>query len=87
MPTLAVQLTIADYNKWRSGFDKGAPLRDKAGLHKVRVYRDADSSDKVLVWAETQDVAKAREGLSGPDIQNAMREAGVIGPPTIHVIP
>jgi hypothetical protein len=64
-----------------------APLRDKAGLYNVRIYRDTDSPDKVLVWSETQDVAKAREAVSSPDIQNVMKEAGVIGPPKINVIP
>jgi hypothetical protein len=32
MPTLAVQLTIGDYAKWRPVFDKHKPLRDKAGF-------------------------------------------------------
>jgi hypothetical protein len=36
MPTLAVQLAIGDYAKWRPVFDKHKPLRDKAGLTNVR---------------------------------------------------
>jgi hypothetical protein len=43
MPTLAAQITIGDYAKWRPVFDKHKPLRDKAGLMNVRVYRDADT--------------------------------------------
>jgi erythromycin esterase-like protein len=86
MPTLVIQLTIADYTKWRSAFDKGAPLRKNAGLKNWRVYRDADSADKVLVWSEAQDLTRAREAVLGPSIQKAMQEAGVIGPPRVHVI-
>jgi erythromycin esterase-like protein len=87
MPTLAVQLTIGDYAKWRSMFDKAAHLRDKAGQKNVQVYRNADTPNSVLVWSEAQDLAKAREAISGPDIQKAMQEAGVVGPPKVHVIP
>jgi erythromycin esterase-like protein len=87
MPTLAVQLTIGDYTKWRPVFDKHKPLRDKAGLTNVNVYRNADNAKQIIVWSETSDVAKAREVLASQDIRSAMQEAGVIGPPRIHVIP
>lgn len=87
MPILAAQLTIGDYTKWRSVFDSHKSLRDKAGLTNVQVFRNADNPNSVLVWSETQDTAKAREGVSGPEIQKAMQEAGVVGPPKIHVIP
>ena len=46
MATLAVQLTIGDYAKWRLVFDKHKPLRDKAGIKNVRIYRDADNRRK-----------------------------------------
>ena len=87
MPMLVVQQTIGDYSKWRAGFDRAGPLRDKAGIYNARVFRDADSPDKVLVLSETQDLAKARTALTGPELQKAMQEAGVIGPPKVHVIP
>jgi hypothetical protein len=87
MPTLVVQITIGDYTKWRAGFDKAKPFRDKAGLSNVQIYRNADKDSAVLVWSETSDVAKAREVLTGAELQNAMREAGVVGPPKISVIP
>ena len=57
-----------DYAKWRPVFDKHKPLRDKAGLTKVRVYRDADNPTELVVWSETSDVAKAREALNGQEI-------------------
>lgn len=87
MPTLAAQLTIGDYAKWRPVFDKHKALRDKAGLVNVRVYRNADNPNELIVWSETSDPAKSREALSGPEIRSAMQEAGVVGPPKIHVIP
>ena len=54
MPKLAVQLTISDYAKWRSKFDSAKPLRDKAGLTNLQIYRHADDAKEVLVLSETR---------------------------------
>jgi hypothetical protein len=86
MATLAVQLTIGDYAKWRPVFDKHKPLRDKAGIKNVRVYRDADNPKEIVVWGETGDAATARAALAGDEIKGAMKEAGVVGPPKIHIV-
>lgn len=86
MPTLVVQVTISDYAKWRPLFDKNKPLRDRAGLRNVRVYRDADHSQELIVLSETSDPAKAREALGSPDFRDAMQEAGVVAPPKVHVL-
>jgi quinol monooxygenase YgiN len=86
MPTIAAQITIGDYGKWRAVFDKHKPLRDKAGLLNVRVYQNADDPKELIIWSETTDVANAREALASQEIRSAMQEAGVVGPPKIHVI-
>jgi quinol monooxygenase YgiN len=86
MPTLVVQITIGDYAKWRPLFDENKPLRDRAGLRNVRVYRDADHPRELIVVSETSDPSKARDALSSPDFRNAMQEAGVMAPPKVHVL-
>lgn len=86
MSIIAAQVTIADYAKWRPVFDKHQSLRDKAGLSNVRIYRDTDNPRELIVWSETSDEAKAREAFSGAEMRGAMQEAGVVGPPKIHVI-
>jgi len=52
----------------------------------VRVYRDADNPKELIIWSDTPNPAKAREALGSQEIKNAMQEAGVVGPPRIHVI-
>jgi quinol monooxygenase YgiN len=86
MSIIAAQVTIADYAKWRPVFDKNKSLRDKAGLANVRVYRDADNPRELIVWSETSDATRAHEALNGAEMRTAMQEAGVVGPPKIHVI-
>jgi quinol monooxygenase YgiN len=87
MAKIATQITIGDYAKWRAGFDKAAPFREKAGMKNVQVYRDVDNPTDALVWSEVDDVARARAILDSPEMRNAMQEAGVVGAPKIHVIP
>ena len=56
-------------------------------MKNVQVYRDVDNPTAALVWSEVDDIAKARAILDSPELRNAMREAGVVGAPKIHVIP
>ena len=86
MATLAAQLTIGDYERWRPVFDKHRHLREKAGVKTEHVYCNADNPKEVIVWVDVEDVAKAREAITGPDIRTAMQEAGVVGPPKINAI-
>ncbi len=86
MPTLAVQLKIGDYAKWRPVFDKHKALRDKTGFTNTKIYRQADDANEILIWSDVADVPKAREALAGQEIRSAMQEAGVVGPPKVHVV-
>jgi quinol monooxygenase YgiN len=86
MAKIATQLTIGDYAKWRAGFDKATPFRQKAGMKNVQVYRDVDNPNAALVWSEVDDIAKARAVLESPELRIAMQQAGVVGA-RIHVIP
>jgi len=86
MATLAVQLTIGDYAKWRPVFDKHRQLRTKAGMRSEHVYRNADNPKEIIIWFDVEDIAKARAGIASQEIKNAMQEAGVVGPPRVHSV-
>jgi hypothetical protein len=77
MPTLAAQITIGDYAKWRPVPSRQSWPYECACLSRRR------QSKELIIWS---DAAKAREALNGPEIRSAMQEAGVVGPPKIHVI-
>jgi len=86
MATLAVQLTIGDYAKWRPVFDKHKSLRNKAGMKSEHVYRSAENPKEIIIWFDVEDIAKARAGIASQEIKNAMQEAGVVGPPKVHSV-
>jgi hypothetical protein len=87
MPKLVTQITIGDYAKWRAGFDKAAPFREKGGMNNVQVFRDVDNPNSVLIWSDIDDPAKARVVMDSPELRKAMQDAGVVGAPKIHLIP
>ena len=85
MPRIAVHLMVADYAKWREGFDKGAAERAKHGVTTTKVYRNADNGNEVVVTTDVTDAAKAIAGIRGNEIREAMKKSGVQGEPTIMV--
>jgi hypothetical protein len=87
MGNIAVQLSVGDYAKWRPVFDKYRPVRDKAGVTSERVFRNADDPNQVMVWWETPDTTKVLQVLQSEEVKGYMKEAGVVAPPKIHVVP
>ena len=83
---VAVELTVADYNKWRAVYDGVQSIRDRSAISKSRVFRGADNPNEILVLNETTDPAKAREGLTSTEMRNAMQQSGVVGAPRIYVV-
>jgi hypothetical protein len=86
MSKLVVELRIGDYAKWRSVFDKNKSLRDAAGFKNLRIYRNADDVNDVVLLGETSDMRKLRKALTAPQLRAAMQEAGVVGQPMVHII-
>jgi hypothetical protein len=88
MPTVALQVTIGDYAKWRPIFDKYRSHRAEAGFKNERVYRNVDDPSEVIIWGEASSGAKLRRALASPELKAAMKEAGgVAGTLKLHVIP
>ena len=88
MPTVALQITISDYAKWRPVFDKHRSSRAQAGFKNERVYRNVDDPNEVIIWGEATSGAKLRRALASRELKAAMKEAGgVVGTLKLHVIP
>ena len=88
MPTVALQVTISDYAKWRPIFDEHRSARVAAGFKNERVFRNVDDPNEVIIWGEAVSGAKLRKALASPELKAAMRKAGgVDGTLKVHVIP
>jgi hypothetical protein len=88
MPTVALQVTVTDYAKWRPIFDRYRSHRAEAGFKNERVFRNVDDPNEIIIWGEAISGSKLRRALASSDLKAAMKEAGgVAGTLKLHVIP
>jgi quinol monooxygenase YgiN len=83
MTTVIVETEVADYRTWRPQFDSHEELRNRYGCTAAAVYRRADDPNAVTVICEFPSVDAAEAFQQDPRLAATMREAGVLGPPTV----
>jgi hypothetical protein len=80
---LSVTHDVADYTKWKAGFDEHMPVRMEAGLKDIFVKRDLNNTNSVTVFFEVSDLEKAKAFISSPNLKETMTKVGVISAPVI----
>lgn len=80
---MVVKHKVANYTKWKPGFDSHDSTRLANGLHKYVIGRGIDDSNMVLVALRVDDVSKAKEVAASPELKDRMKKAGVTGVPDI----
>ena len=83
MVTVFLRHTISDYPKWRKVYDAAADLKKSGGVLAEAVYQSADDPNDVTVTHEFATLDAARTYLAREDLKEAIKEAGVIGAPTV----
>ena len=87
MVYLSVRHTVADYAKWRVGFDAHASARRAAGATGTQhVYRDHENPNAILITMEWDSAEKARKFAQDPALKEVMDKAGVISAPEVHFL-
>ena len=70
---------VADYEKWRQGFDADMPKLEDVGVTVIAVLRDADDPLSIWVCIESDRVV-GEAFLQDPEIERVMRQSGVLDP-------
>ena len=84
MNVVVVKHKIANYAKWKIGYDMHDSSRRAHGLTNYVIARGlANDSNTVLVVLKSADIVKAKEFASSAEVKDAMQKAGVKGPPSI----
>lgn len=76
-----VQHDVADFDKWKTGYDEDAQRRKKTGLQEILVLKGDPNANSVSVVFGISDLEKARAFFSDPQLAEKMGEAGVISAP------
>jgi quinol monooxygenase YgiN len=88
MPVSAaiVVTTVKDYDAWKTSFDGHVDARKSAGIVGDSIMRGLDNDKTIAVYLPATDVEKLKAFLADPTLKDRMKESGVKGKPTIHVI-
>ena len=82
MVYLQVNHTVADYAKWRVGFDANEPARRAAGATGVKqVYRGVENPNAITILMEWDQAENARAFFADPSLREVMAAAGVTSAP------
>jgi quinol monooxygenase YgiN len=84
MATVAVQHTVEDFDSWRVAFDGHETTRKEHGCTGETVLRDQENANRVLVLTQWPSMKEAHAFASDPSLTEAMKKAGVVGPPRIE---
>lgn len=83
MIVAAVRHSVADYDRWKAGYDAYPPTA--GGARFSRINRSVDDPNLVTVVMGFDSVESAQAFLDNPELAEKMEEAGVTGPPRIEL--
>jgi hypothetical protein len=88
MPPSAVIVThkVKDFAAWKTAFDADEANRKNAGFMMHALMTDVNNPKNVSVYLPTADLAKAEAMTSSEELKKTMKDAGVIGKPTVQQI-
>jgi hypothetical protein len=81
-----VRHKVADYGRWKEGFDSHLNRRMAAGETGSRVFQDVGDPRHITILMDWDSVENARRFMTSDDLRTAMKNAGVIGEPEIAYV-
>ena len=78
---LMVRHPVADFDRWKKGFDEHQSFRESAGMLGHHVNRAEDDPNSLSIYFAVSDVDQAKGFTESPELKSIMQEVGVTGPP------
>jgi hypothetical protein len=69
---------VANFAKWKKGFDSHAAAHDETGLKLERMWRDTADKNNVFFMFEVLSMKKAQAFITAPEAAEAGRKFGVL---------
>jgi hypothetical protein len=83
MSTMLIRHRVKDFAASRPIYEDHASARRQNGISDVSLHRDDGDQDMVTVVLKTDDLGRAREFMTDPNVKETMDCAGVISEPEI----
>ncbi len=81
-----VQHRVKDYDRWRPFFVEDGRRQRRAGFTKWRIGRNTADPNDIIIVFECNDLDKAKEVYSDPEVARIVKKAGVIGKATFLLV-
>jgi hypothetical protein len=82
-----VRHKVANFSKWKMGYEGHDSARRAAGLTNYGLARGAGKdSNTVMIFLKADNIVKAKEFASSTDLADVMKKSGVTGPRVINYI-
>jgi heme-degrading monooxygenase HmoA len=86
MPYLLIRHKVADYAKWKPGFDADSVNRQANGSRGGQLFRNATDPNELVILLEWDDLEKARQFTQSDELREVMQRLGVIDHPDIYFL-
>ena len=86
MSYVLVRHKVADYARWKPGFDEHGATRKASTSKGGLLFRNADDPNEIVILLEFEDLDRARAFASSDDLRQKMQEVGVIDRPDIYFL-
>lgn len=84
---LYLRQTVADYPRWKEGFDTHLAARQAGGAtDETLLLRNVDDPHEIIVLLGWHDLAKARTFVQSVSWQMAMQKMGMAGVPEVRFL-
>jgi quinol monooxygenase YgiN len=86
MANIIIKHKVAKYSDWKSKFDDFVDIRRSGGEQSYKIMQVDNDPNNLLLSFEWDSIENAKTFLASEELKNAMQEAGVMEPPTIHFV-
>jgi len=83
---IIVHHQVENFPSWKRVYDSHADRRKAAGLSHDHVLQATDDPNMVTVVLDFADFGRAKAFADSADLKAAMKAAGVVGKPEIHIL-
>lgn len=83
---LVIKHKVADFAKWKIGYDEHDSARLANKLHNYVIGRGMEDPNMVFIALKAEDMDKAKAFSKDAGLKNAMGKAGVLGTPSFSFV-
>lgn len=83
LPAMLVRHRVADFDAWLDGYDAAGELQAGKGIVGHAANRLLDDPSEVVIYHQAEAFGTLRAFLADPDLQSAMKAAGVTSEPEV----